>query len=928
MALFALSTTPWLAQHGIGSRVVGAQATNAPGTPPEIFGFQTSRTVMSHGRVENARQQTPINPNGLRDVPGFGDPTKGTVGLLTAIATNAFPGTPLPLSSAWQPDQFHISLGWDQRFHKEPFGIGDPVHNPVTAASLAIPSCFTLVVAEGIAPAGSGAPGSIATTVHWESTGPLIGEGNLYASVSIPAAGIVAGDELRTFDQLAAYTANSIIWEAPPFGQIVQDHTLMQFGTKNITAHAVDLSNPASPVEGPAQSAQVEVTRTLHVEIEVLGIERHRNGSLRLCARANLFGNSLEPAANFWFRWGYAGKTVSLVGDIPATNLVTIRLPAAEEDQQAVLYVVASCSGGVLTSNPFTAERLGVRPGVFVRHSIGLFTFLSGNCTLEDNESVKVTPFGVCPGARAMITRMSRTGPGRSGSPGVWIRTIPAQGEVMAQTSSELPIAGNSVTFREVGSAGEAFSNTATWAPPPERMNDEPWIDKPTMFPTSLADCTYKEQASVTGNKGAQLSFWAYFDGPVDNIRGESLPNDGWPSSDKEDIATGVVRTTTMGFRFPSPTKFTTLHPTSRYANGPDPNGGPKTPPDPNAPPTVDLYYVVGAHRGYWRNDRYQGERIVPEPQITLRWRYEYSSNERLATVTRDGQELEAQEGMELFETDRVRSAANCKMEVSITDQNQSPLAALAVSEATEFDILQLALGKPNRFDFALSAGEIRSEVIPERGPTEFRISSPTAAASVAGTIFTTAYDAQAQASTVAVEKGAVLVTPANSSLQPVTLKAGQQVKVTQSNVGPVTNTPVSVIKFLSDRLVYVGIGAGALLLIVLLIVAVSRRKPRLPKQAGGQQAVDRQVPSPSIQSPGPAQQAACDHCGVLLKPGKAFCTACGAPRRQAGEAEAVSVGGAGVGLAPVTARCPNPQCRQPLAHGKKFCTKCGARVT
>lgn len=909
IALFVLSTTPWLTPRGIGTSVVRAQATNAPGTPPDIFAMQASRTVLSHGRVENARQQTPINPNGLRDVPGFGDPTKGTPGLLTAIATNAFAATTPPLSSAWQPDALHITLGWDQRFHKEPLGIGDPMHNPVSIASLGVPSCFTLIVAEGIAPAGSGAPGSIPTVVRWESTGPLIGEGNLYAAVSIPAAGIVAGDELRTFDQLAAYTANSIIWEAPPFGQIVQDTMLMQFGTKKITAHAVDLSDPANPVMGPPQSTQVEITNTLHVEIEVLGIEKHRNGSLTLCARANLFGNSLEPVTNFWFRWGYAGKTISLVGDIPATNLVRLRLPAGEENQDAMLYVVASCSGAVLTSDPFTAEPLGVPPGVFVRKPIGLLTFLSGNCTLEDDQSVQIKPFDVCPMARAMIRRINRTGPTRGGAENVWVRTTPAQGEIMfarPQDAAELTINGNSAVFNEAGPAGESYSNTVTWTTPPERMTDEPWIDKPTMFPQSVNDCTYKGEVSATGNEGAQISFFAHYRGPVPNIN-ETLPtSDGWPSSYQ---LSGNPRRakTTMGFRFASPTKFKP-GPGPRYANGVDPTGGP-APPDNDARPVIDLYYVISAYRGYWRKDRTEGERIIPEPGVQIHWRYEYASNESLATVTRDGQETEAREGMELFEDDRVRTQPNCKLDIDITDQTQSPLAAMAVSEATDFDIRQLALGKPNRFDFTLNAGEIRSEVIPERGPTEFRISSPMAAASVAGTIFTTAYDLQAQASMIAVEKGAVLVTPVNHSLQPVTVNAGQQVRVTQSSVGPVTNTPFSIIRFLSDRLVYVGIGAGALLLIVLVIFAVSRSKSRSPAQAD-------------------VKQAACARCGALLKPDKAFCTACGAPRRAAGEVESAGTGGAGVGRAPVAERCPNPQCQQPLAQGKKFCTRCGTRIT
>src|SRR6185436_4735229 len=173
------------------------------------------------------------------------------------------------------------------------------------------------------------------------------------------------------------------------------------------------------------------------------------------------------------------------VGDIPASNMVTIHLPPSEENQQAVLYVVASCSGAVLTSNPFTAEPLGVRPGVFVRRPKGLFTFLSGNCTLEDNESVKITPSGECLEAEAMIGVLEETRSVGSAEENVWIRRTPAQGDIAFQKpedAAKLTITENTCTFREVGPSGESLGNTVTWTTPPERMIDEgtlaPLIEK------------------------------------------------------------------------------------------------------------------------------------------------------------------------------------------------------------------------------------------------------------------------------------------------------------------------------------------------------------------------------------------------------------------------------------------------------------------
>jgi hypothetical protein len=895
-----LSTTPWLGRQGMRSGAVVAQATNAPGTPPEILGFNVSRTVLSHGRVENARQATPINPNGLRDVQGFGDPTTGRPGLLTAIATP---------SPAWQPDSLHITMGWDPNFSKEPLGIGASATNPITLAAAGIPSCFTLIVADGIGPAFTGGPGSIPGAVRWQSTGPLIGQGNLYASVSLPAAGIIAGMELRTEEQLAAYTANSIVWEAPPFGQVVQDTTLMQFGTKNITAQALDLSDPANPVMGPAQSAQVEVTRTLHVEIEVLGITQNQDGTFRLCAIANLFGNSLEPVTSFWFRWGFDGQTTDLVGDIRGTNRVTIpRIPAAEKDQLAELYVVASCNGSLLTGNPFTAEPLGVPPDVFVRKSIGLLTFVSGGCTLEDDQSVKITPFGECLAAEMRIEQLESIGSAATGGENVWVRTTPAQGEVVYGTiPANATLTENSSTFREVNPSGEQVSNTLTWTTPPERIIDD---GKPVPEITygiqqhatdgltpdervarAVEKCRYRGEMRVTGTPFAAIDGGQFIQTAAAGGRREMSGSAG--SAGRKSVP--------IGFDL-----------------------------DPSYPQArVETFVVLPISYHSWK-----GESV----SISIRWRYVYSKSERLATVTRDGQELEAQKGMKVFEGDLVRTQANCRMALNVTNGKGLTLAALAVSPSTDFDIRQLTLGIPNRFDFALHSGEIRSEVIPERGPTQFRVITPTAAAAVAGTIFTTGYEAREQASSVAVEQGAVLVTPTNTELQPVTVNAGQQVKVTQNRVGPVAAYSINYFGGVTGKLLYVGIGAAMLVFIAISALIVWRAKRRSAN--GGKARRGRQSGPPATLSaepllpPGPpVEQTFCGRCGAPLKPDKPFCTACGEPQRPAGVSGSGTAIGAGLEgrlpdrTTPIPRLCSNPQCRKPLVPGKRFCTKCGTSV-
>jgi len=894
VAIFFFSISLWYAKRNIKSGTVLAQAPVTPDNVPSILGFNISRTVLSHGRVGNARQATPINPNGLRDVQGFGDPIRGTPGLLTTIATP---------SSAWQPDSLHITMGWDPTFSSTPLGIGDSDTNPVTMAALGIPSCFVLVVAEGVAPAFSGTADSIPDATNWQSTGPLIGEGNLYASVSIPAAGIVAGMELRTEEQLAAYTANSIIWEAPPFGFLVQDTTLMQFGTKKLTANAVDLTNPASPVMGPVQAVQVEITRTLHVEIRVLGIEKNHDGSFRLCAMVNMFGNTLEPVTAFWFRWGYAGQTVSLVGDIPGTNIVTIpHIPASEENQQAVLYVVASCNGATLTGNPFTAEPLDVPPMVFARKSIGLLTFVSGGCTLEDNESVKITPFGDCPCAHAKIINMQKIGPAQSNN--VWVRKTPPAGNMVFEKSENaamVTITENSCTFRETNPSGESVSNTVTWTTPPESMTDDgkpvpvitygmqehatDGLSREERVARGVAKCRYQGQISVTPNPFASIGTHGFFQS--DSAHGNRQMSGAVTSVSPDRLLAPV------GFDL-------------------DRSGFEGLPRESFVNLVIDV-------------DRWKGESF----SIIIRWRYEYTRNETLAVVIRDGQEMEARDGMEIYETDRVRTASNCNLDIAITGENPSLLAALGVLESTEFEIRQLALGKPNRFDFAVKSGKIRSEVFSERSPTQFRIHSPTTVVSVAGTLFTTDYDAQAQASTVAVEKGAVLVTPVNTALQPVTLNAGQQVKVMTNSVSPITAYSTSLISF-DGKFLYIGIGAALLVLIMISLLVASRTKR--PSVPGGAMPQIRQPGNLGVQPPS-VNPAICEKCGAFLKPGKSFCTACGASRRPASEMAADMGKGAGVNsTAGVRADslprlCLNPQCRQPLVFNKKFCTKCGTPV-
>jgi FecR protein len=94
------------------------------------------------------------------------------------------------------------------------------------------------------------------------------------------------------------------------------------------------------------------------------------------------------------------------------------------------------------------------------------------------------------------------------------------------------------------------------------------------------------------------------------------------------------------------------------------------------------------------------------------------------------------------------------------------------------------------RTEILLKMGEVASKVNKsEATKSDFRIKTPTDVDSVRGTAFTVRYDPRTQTTTTMVEEGVVEVTPTNTSLRPVTLRAGQQVQVTQNRVGPITGS-------------------------------------------------------------------------------------------------------------------------------------------
>ena len=162
-----------------------------------------SRWALAHGRVDEIREKglaTSANPKG-ESIPGLS-------ALLGKITT--------------QGDPLRISL----ELNKEGTQAKSGKANEIVLAAAGMPTGMSLVVAEtGPGPA----------KVVWEPMVPRFGNGNLYATVSIPDAGIVAGQELHTAEHFKAYAANSVIYEAPDFGNVVISHALVG-GTLNVAA--------------------------------------------------------------------------------------------------------------------------------------------------------------------------------------------------------------------------------------------------------------------------------------------------------------------------------------------------------------------------------------------------------------------------------------------------------------------------------------------------------------------------------------------------------------------------------------------------------------------------------------------------------------------------------------------------------------------
>jgi hypothetical protein len=143
---------------------------------------------------------------------------------------------------------------------------------------------------------------------------------------------------------------------------------------------------------------------------------------------------------------------------------------------------------------------------------------------------------------------------------------------------------------------------------------------------------------------------------------------------------------------------------------------------------------------------------------------------------------VRAYEGLEVGAGDRVRTGYLSTVALRFWDGHQGQLRQRS-------QLTMRAMGG------ALNYGEMRVTIGPPgSGPSDFEVVTTACTVNVRGTVFTVMHEEQPQSSTVWVEEGMVLVTPTTPSLQSVTLRSGQEARVTTSYISPVMTHGVAVV--------------------------------------------------------------------------------------------------------------------------------------
>jgi hypothetical protein len=315
-----------------------------PNVPTQARMVRT-RGTLAHGRVDRIRSVGLLNPANPK-----GELVAGVADLIKLIAG--------------QPDPMRVTLDLNPQgtMPRDPLAV-----SPLVTAGGGLASGMSLVVVEL-------GPGD--AMKRWQYLRTRFGSGNLYATVSIPAADINAGQELYAKAHLDAYTANSIFYEAPDFGDLVMHHEL-DGGTSSLSASAFNRKE----IKVDATFGWANPLALVLSEVS----QRRLKDRLQLTIRARLPMSFETPVT---LRYAAETKETTRIANVA---LATVR-PDGQSLFRAADFVIAlpaTTEGQVKISAVAT-------PGPFVSavpsppQSVGLSTFHSKGPTLGDTLTVQV----------------------------------------------------------------------------------------------------------------------------------------------------------------------------------------------------------------------------------------------------------------------------------------------------------------------------------------------------------------------------------------------------------------------------------------------------------------------------------------------------------------------------------------------------------
>src|SRR6266498_1602524 len=247
-------------------------------------------------------------------------------------------------------------------------GDGKPdATSPIVLAAANLPSCCTLLVAEGASD-----PDGDALIFHWQGSG-----------------GFAFGQKIT---DVSVYNRNSIFYELPSIGNVILSYSLMG-GATNAGVSVTDVrSNPSTSLSSPTRFVPLEWGHGPHLEIAVLDSQTISNsdpddpGGIQMTIFPNIVGNFLvSTLATFRIEIDHPDGRREVKDFNSASNgaRIQVRFKASEIGQQAGLTVVASTPGTSASGNPFIFQPASDSIAV-------LDLWKSRGCTIGDHGQTKI----------------------------------------------------------------------------------------------------------------------------------------------------------------------------------------------------------------------------------------------------------------------------------------------------------------------------------------------------------------------------------------------------------------------------------------------------------------------------------------------------------------------------------------------------------